>query len=151
MTLHLYKVYVRIKEDIILGSCDLGEQLSVDDLATKYSVNKTPMKEALNLLQVEGLIEIVPRVGYFTIRQTFKHLQDVFELRIILESNAVAPAATRISPDEKSIYRRQVSSQGCGQAPRRTSPSASRIDLYWLADHHQYTDCQRRVLQNGNP
>ena len=102
MALRRHEIYAKIKEDIVMGSYGIGEQLSVDDLAAKYAVSKTPVKEALNLLQAEGLVEIVPRVGYFTAPLTLKQLQDMFELRLILEGNAVRLAAIRITPDELS-------------------------------------------------
>jgi len=100
MALRRYETYANIKRDILIGSYGLREQLQVDQLARKYAVSKTPIREALSLLQAEGLVEIVPRVGYFTTSLSVKEIENLFELRFILEDNAGRLAAQRISDAE---------------------------------------------------
>ena len=102
MGLRRYETYASIKRAILNGSYGLHQQLQVDQLARQYGLSKTPIREALHLLQAEGLVEIVPRVGYFTTTITVQEIADLFELRLILERNAGRLAAERISDAEQA-------------------------------------------------
>jgi DNA-binding GntR family transcriptional regulator len=94
------QVYRLMKQDILMGQYGAGEQLPVEELAKKYEISNTPVKEALTLLQGEGLVEIVPRIGYFTARFTVAEIQELFEVRILLETGAAKLAAKRIAEHE---------------------------------------------------
>lgn len=96
------QVYQSIKSDILSGLYRMGERLPVDKLATDYQVSKTPVREALNTLQNEGLITIVPRVGYFVSHMTVKEAQDLFDLRLILETASAEMAATKATEQDLS-------------------------------------------------
>ena len=100
MGLRADEVYERVKADILAGRHGIGEQLSVYDLASEYGVSKTPVREALNLLKAEGLVRILPRIGYFTAPLTVKGVQDMFEFRMILESRACRLAAARATDED---------------------------------------------------
>lgn len=93
------RVYRSLKDDIVKGVFDMGEKLNEGQLATRYGVSKTPVREALALLQQEGLVEVVPRVGYLTSRVTLQDVDDIFDLREIVEGTAAERAATAISED----------------------------------------------------
>jgi GntR family transcriptional regulator, rspAB operon transcriptional repressor len=94
------RVYQKIKSDILLGLYHPGEKLDVNGLASQYGVSRTPVRDALHVLQREGLVEILPRVGYFTSRITIKDIEDVFQLRLIVETSSAELAAARISGEE---------------------------------------------------
>jgi GntR family transcriptional regulator, rspAB operon transcriptional repressor len=91
------RVYQKIKSDILLGLYHPGEKLDVNGLAGQYGVSRTPVRDALHVLQREGLVEVLPRVGYFTSRITIKDIEDVFQLRLIVETASAELAAARIS------------------------------------------------------
>ncbi|HYI73318.1 MAG TPA: winged helix-turn-helix domain-containing protein, partial [Skermanella sp.] len=55
----------RIRNAIILAEFDLGEALSEDSLAAAMGISRTPVREALRLLQTEGLVTVVPKSGTF--------------------------------------------------------------------------------------
>lgn len=95
-----HRVYREIKKDILSGIYRMGERLPVDDLAAQHDVSKTPVREALSALQHEGLVEIVPRVGYFVSHMTVKEVQDLFQLRLILEGASAQLAAEHIAEHE---------------------------------------------------
>ena len=94
------QVYQELKADILAGLYGVGERLSVDELARKHKVSKTPVKEALNALQREDLVHIIPRVGYFVSQLTVKDIQDIFELRLIVEAASAEMAAETITEEE---------------------------------------------------
>ncbi len=93
------RVYRSLRSDILSGVFDMGERLNESQLAARYGASKTPVREALGVLTQEGLIEVQPRKGYLTSRTTLQDVQDIFELRLILEAAAVEKAADRISEE----------------------------------------------------
>lgn len=94
------QVYRQIKQDIIGGVYSSGEPLAPGSLAKRYRVSLTPVREAFHALQKEGLIEIIPRVGYFVSSVSVKDIQDIFSLRVILEGAAAELAAKVITEQE---------------------------------------------------
>jgi len=94
------RVYHSIKNDILCGTHRMGQRLSLHDLAQQYHVSKTPIKEALRALQHEGLVEIIPRVGYFVSYMTVEDVRNLFQLRLILEGASAELAAKSITEQE---------------------------------------------------
>ncbi len=93
------RVYRMLKADIVRGVFDMGQRLNESQLALRYDVGKTPVREALGVLQQEGLVEVVPRVGYLTSRATVQDVDDIFDLRKIVEGAAAEKAATLITEE----------------------------------------------------
>jgi DNA-binding GntR family transcriptional regulator len=79
------QIYTTLRSEIILGHRKPGERLAVDDLKTRFGTSVTPVRDALQMLNQEGLITIKPRSGYFITQITLKALRDMLELREILE------------------------------------------------------------------
>lgn len=100
-------IHQKIKRDILTGAYDAGEQLSVNQLAERYEVSATPVREALNALEQEGLVDVIPRVGYFVSQMSLKDVQDIFQLRLIVEGAAAELAAQHIT-EEELLYLEQM-------------------------------------------
>jgi len=94
------RLYEAIKRDVIRGVYQVGEQLSANELASKYETSATPVRQALDALRREGLIQTIPRSGYFVTQLTVKDIRDIYEFRIILEGGSAALAAERITDEE---------------------------------------------------
>ncbi len=94
------KIYKELRRAIIMGHCIPGERLDVDNLARKYETSVTPVRDALQMLNQEGLVSIKPRSGYFVTRITLKELRDMLELRKILEIASIERAALRITQEQ---------------------------------------------------
>lgn len=88
-------VYEEIKNQIIYGKLEAGTLLNEGTLAAELNVSKTPVREALNRLKYEKLVEVVPYRGYFVSSLSVRELKDLFELRIILELSAAELAIQR--------------------------------------------------------
>jgi len=88
-------VYRYIREKIIYGDLPPGELLNEGDLAQQLKVSKTPVREALNGLKHDGLIEVIPYKGYFVRNLSIKEIRELFEIRIIIESKGVELATLR--------------------------------------------------------
>jgi DNA-binding GntR family transcriptional regulator len=91
------QVYRLLKADILGGTFELGESLNESQLSAKYEVSRAPLREALAMLQRDGLLEALPRTGYVTSRVTPQDVEDIFDLRILIESATIQKAALSIS------------------------------------------------------
>jgi len=90
-------IYKELRRSIIVGHRKPGERLEPEALAQSYGTSVTPVRDALQMLNQEGLVTIKPRSGYFVTHVTLKQLRDMLELREILETASVEQAATRIT------------------------------------------------------
>lgn len=91
------QLYQALKADILNGVFDMGERLNESHLSARYGVSRAPLRQALTMLQRDGLVEVLPRVGYLTSQLTLQDVNDIFELRLLLEVSMARKAATRIS------------------------------------------------------
>jgi DNA-binding GntR family transcriptional regulator len=81
--------YLHIKRDILEGSFGEGTKLTEDMLADRLGISKSPVREALNRLESEGLVSIEPRRGAYVRRFTLQEACDLYGLREVLEVHAV--------------------------------------------------------------
>lgn len=84
-----------IRARIIRGNFALGEALSENMLAAELGVSKTPVREALLQLKLEGLVDIQPQRGSFVFQMSAQEVVELSELREILETAAVLRALRR--------------------------------------------------------
>lgn len=91
------QIYATLRSEIILGHRKPGERMAIADLKARFGTSVTPVRDALQMLNQEGLITIKPRSGYFITQTTLKALRDMLELREILETAAVERAAETIT------------------------------------------------------
>lgn len=89
-----------IREAIIDGRLPPGQRLKEEELARELGISRTPVREALLLLESEGLVESIPRRGATVRSYAVSDLDDVYQLRALLEGHAARRAAARISPDD---------------------------------------------------
>ena len=94
------RIYKELRRAIIMGHSRPGERLEVEEIAHRYQTSVTPVRDALQMLNQEGLVTIRPRSGYFTTNLTLKQLRDLLELRKILEAAAVERAAQRVTNEQ---------------------------------------------------
>jgi DNA-binding GntR family transcriptional regulator len=81
--------YLHIKREILEGSFGEGTKLTEDMLADRLGISKSPVREALNRLESEGLVSIEPRRGAYVRRFTLQEACDLYGLREVLEVHAV--------------------------------------------------------------
>lgn len=84
-----------IKTSIITGELELGQQLSERALADKLNVSKTPVREALAHLRLEGLVEVYPQRGAYVFTPNSTEVIAMCELRQTLEASALRLAIER--------------------------------------------------------
>lgn len=93
-------VYLALKQSIITGTVAPGTIINETDLAQRYSVSRTPVREALILLGQEGFVESLPRAGYLVTQLSVGEVQEAFHLREVLEVEAARLAANSITEAE---------------------------------------------------
>jgi DNA-binding GntR family transcriptional regulator len=86
------QVYKRIKEEIVLGNISPGSRVLEGRLAKQINVSRTPVREALHVLEMEGFIESFPRVGYRVRQVTYEEGMEIHEIRAVLEPLAARKA-----------------------------------------------------------
>jgi len=90
-------VFNTLREAILKGELKPGERLMEMHLATKLGVSRTPIREAIRMLEHEGLAVTIPRKGAQVAKMTEKDLQDVLEVRDALDALAVVCACNRMT------------------------------------------------------
>jgi len=93
-------VFNTLREAIIKGELKPGEKLLEIKLAEQLGVSRTPLREAIRKLELEGLVVMVPRKGATVAGITKKHLMDVLDIRRALEELAIELACQRISSEQ---------------------------------------------------
>ena len=82
----------RLRADINEGHWPPGAALRQEDLAERYGASRIPVREALNVLGADGLLTIEPNRGAYVARLTAAEVDEIFDLRVMLESAALAAA-----------------------------------------------------------
>ena len=93
-------VFETLRGAIIDGTLKPGERLMEVQLADDMGVSRTPVREAIRKLELEGLVLMIPRKGAYVSGISSKDIADVFEVRASLESLAASLAAERITEQE---------------------------------------------------
>lgn len=95
-------VIERLRESIITGELELGQPLSERVLAERLNVSKTPVREAIAQLRVEGLVLVYPQRGAYVFTPTDADVVEMCELRQALEAAALKMAIER-HPDTTAM------------------------------------------------
>ena len=89
------RIHQRLRDDILHARLQPGQTILEPDLAARFKVSKTPVREALRLLAQDGWVVVLPRKGYLIRPLGLDDLQEVFHLREMLEPGFAAEAARR--------------------------------------------------------
>lgn len=99
-------VFENLREAILEGKLKPGQRLMEVQLAEQLGVSRTPVREAIRKLELEGLVVMLPRKGAYVANMSLKDIMDVLEIRASLEGLAAYLAAERISEDDvKKLYK----------------------------------------------
>lgn len=93
------KVFAQLEEDIISGKYTTGQKLTENMLSNELNVSRTPIREAIQKLEIEGLVETIPNKAIVVTGITREDIQDIYEIRIAIEGLAARRAAQNISKE----------------------------------------------------
>jgi DNA-binding GntR family transcriptional regulator len=100
------RIHATLKHRILTCAMRPGERIVEKDLCKEMAVSRTPLREALNRLALEGLVTITPYRGYATSPISVKQFRDLCEVRRIIESESAALAAKRATAASVTALRR---------------------------------------------
>jgi DNA-binding GntR family transcriptional regulator len=99
------KAYAAIRTGILAGTYPGGTHLKAEDLAEAIGVSRTPVREALRRLHAEGLVDFVANRGAYVLNWDMSDVEEVFGLRMVLETFGVELAAVRRTPEQLAQLR----------------------------------------------
>lgn len=87
----------RLREQILSNAYPSGTQLRQDALAASFGVSRIPVREALFQLEAEGLVQMVPHKGAVVTELSHEEINDVFDLRVLLETRLFRDSIERLT------------------------------------------------------
>ena len=93
-------LFNQLRIDILQGMLKAGEKLTEQRICAEYVVSRTPVREAFQKLENDGLIETIPNRGAFVVGVSDRDIEDMYELRKAYEAIAVRWAIQRITEEE---------------------------------------------------
>ena len=94
------RLYAVLKHRILTCTMAPGERIIEKDLCAEMTVSRTPLREAINRLALEGLVVVTPFRGYAVAPLTVRAFEELCEVRRIVERDAAALAAQRATPEQ---------------------------------------------------
>ncbi len=145
-TLKMLPVRVQItaimRKAIYSGEYKSGDELSLTDIAVKMGVSRTPVREAFQVLESEGLITLRMNKGAVVNNIDRKFIRDIFEMRILLESEAASRAARNgmeTGPLLEKLYALQERLPDVGVQEYEELNQEIHQSIWRTADNHQLT------------
>jgi DNA-binding GntR family transcriptional regulator len=148
--------YVKLRDDILAGGFPVATHLLETDLAARYGVSRTPIREALALLEHDRLIQRVAR-GYKVSEGSTQDVLEAYEARIALESTAADAAAQRRTDlDLAKLAQLQTKAEAADNAEEWRRLQFLWHEAIWDAGHNsiivatlQRITAQLRVYDQG--
>ena len=94
------RVFHLIREDILSGKYDKDEELKEKTIGEELGVSRTPVREALRQLELEGLVTIIPNKGAYVVGISQKDIKDIYEIRSRLEGLCARWATENITKEQ---------------------------------------------------
>ena len=94
------RIFEKLREHIMTCELQPGSELREGELAVRYGVSKSPIRDALQKLEFEGLVQIVPRQGHRVLPISIADARDILELRETLERAAVRKIVAEASDED---------------------------------------------------
>ncbi len=103
------QVYEVLREGILTGKIKPGEKLTEVDIAQKLNVSRTPVREAIRMLELEDFVVVVPRQGIFVAGiKSIEEINDIFQVRVELEGLAAYLTAKNIRSYQIKEMEKQI-------------------------------------------
>jgi DNA-binding GntR family transcriptional regulator len=97
-----------LREAIIRGEIPAGERLNETKLTRQFTLSRSPVREALRILEAEGLVTLEPHRGARVRRLSGEDLREIFDLRLMFETHALQHRRTLVTPDAVAPLRAAV-------------------------------------------
>ena len=122
-----------------------GEKISVEKLSRELGVSRTPLWGAINRLEAEGIVEIVPRQGVYLIDYDPQRVLEIYEAREALEGMAARWAAEKITDRQIAALQANIDEQR--EQPRQGEMSKAIMRSRWNSTSRSLGSAQNRTLE----
>lgn len=154
------RVYKKIREDILSGVYHENEELKENAIGQELGVSRTPVREALRQLELEGLVTMIPNKGAYVTGITSKDIHDIYTIRSYLEGLCAKWACEHITEAQiealeevlylSDFHARRSHFEQLVELDNKFhdliySASGSKILNHVLSDFHQYVERVRKI------
>lgn len=157
------RVFQKLRDDILKSEYQENEELRESTLGKKLGVSRTPVREALRQLELEGLVKIIPNKGAYVTGITGKDVKDIYLIRSLLEGLCARWATEHITEEQiEKLEEILLLSEFHAQKKQKDTPdqvveldgkfhevlyeaSNSRILEHVLSDFHKYVQMARQA------
>ncbi len=94
------KVFEQLEEAILNGQLQPGDNLIETKLSQQFGVSRTPIREAIRQLELEGLVQFIPNKGAVVLGVTTQDIEDIYSIRMLIEGLAVRWTIDKITQEE---------------------------------------------------
>lgn len=91
------RVFHKIRDDILEGKYEIGEEIRETKIATELGVSRTPVREAIRQLELEGLVSVILNKGAVVTGISPQDIEDIYNIRTLIEGLAARWAALKIT------------------------------------------------------
>ncbi len=127
-----------LRTDLILGLFAPDQRLPASELTQRYGVSATPIREALQRLAADGLVRIDPIVGARVAPVSLQDIREIYELRLMLEPEALARAIDRGDPGWKAGVTRALEGLQSAKARHPKRDTSRDAVLAWSRAHRDF-------------
>jgi DNA-binding GntR family transcriptional regulator len=141
-----------IQARVISGELPIGSWLRQSALADEFQVSRTPIREALQALRAQGIVELIPNRGARVRLPTFREIREAYDLRAELEGFAAELAADLVSQEQLDRLREaeRLFEQGVAEfaALREQGGDHERVRRSWLAANDLFHEVVQEASHN---
>ncbi|HEX5534469.1 MAG TPA: GntR family transcriptional regulator [Actinomycetales bacterium] len=123
---------VELRELILTGGVRPGQQLIQDAIANQLAISRVPVREALKILEGEGLVTYSPHHGYIVTKLTHEEILEVYRIRDLLEDEAAAKAVGLLTEEDFEAMARANEQLSAAYA------NGNLIDILWANREFHY-------------
>lgn len=160
------RVFNRIREDILSGKYSQSEELKETTIGNELGVSRTPVREALRQLELEGLVNIIPNKGAYVNGITKKDIHDIYIIRSYLEGLCARWACENITQEQidgldeiiylSEFYANKKHHDQLLELDNKFheiiyEASNSKILNHVLSDFHHYVERVRKITLSNTP
>ena len=146
--------YDKIRQDISKEFLKPGQKINIKVLSERYDVSETPIKQALNRLMMEGLVENIPRKGMKLKRITWAEIDEILDIRLMMESYFVPQVITAVGSNTRLQEEFQKNIKEHFEYVEKFSDTSEYFTAYHLDQkfHELYLKCSgnRKAVQVYN-
>ncbi|KKL23452.1 hypothetical protein LCGC14_2425250 [marine sediment metagenome] len=102
------QLYEILRERIVNLEMKLGEKVDTQEIANEFNTSQTPVRDVLNRLAHEGLVNVVPRIGYYIIEPSPEDLAEIYELRKMFECYALRLSVQSVDVNKLSCLKQKM-------------------------------------------